>query len=238
MAYIVIAIVVFLMLRMAFGLIQTIWLGIRHFIRDHKFLIVSAVIFLACWCMDGLDLAVFAAILCLIVWFLIFVVFKAILAYSKSIHQTQLKRWLASHATQLGQVSTSDMMARGRSASIPDRFIQYSYPDGHSAYFTIDTFIAECQRKLEAKVRNTLYEAVREAGMIDEQSVRDVISRQYSTDTRQQSLSTIFDRTRDELEKEHKLERPTDDKKFLHCVGSTGGTFLEKPQEIDLDIDF
>lgn len=226
MQYIVIIMIILFLL----GLLKAALESVFDFIKQHKYPVGSAVAILLCWHNGGLPSAIWAAVLCLIIWIIIVRIHVTRIRLQKA-HLEQFNKWLERNATQLGQTSVQAMLQN----TVPERFIRCSYPEGNSKAIIVENFIKNCQISLNSHMKESLYEEVCRSGMIDEQEVQKVLSRQYEKATRYRSLMDAYAEAVAALEAEHKLDRPTDDKKILHCVGASSGSQFDS-EELNIEI--
>lgn len=227
---IIIALVLFIIKDLLSQIFQFLW--------EHIIPILAVVAFLAILAWGGWDVVITLLIFGLVIFGvskLISALYRTIQVRLQKSHRDQLKEWLAANATRLSQVSTDDMLTPGKQVSLPEHFIHYSYPPAEPCRLIVENFLWECDRKLQNKIPEALYQIVRNAGMIEEREVEGRLAWEYGAYTRCRSIQDMCTTATRSLESAHKLDRPTDDKKVLHCVGVSGGTNFDS-EELEIEI--
>lgn len=144
----------------------------------------------------------------------------------------KINTWLETDGSQLGIVTEKTMLEK-----VPLRFsVLCVLPEEVTLESLIGTFLLNCDDLVTRQIEEKAHEMAEEAGMVETNEVLKNVTDSFGTYTRTKEMPDLFEEAIKSLEANSIVDRPTTDKKWLHCVGSTGGTQFEAPQEIEIDI--
>lgn len=195
-----------------------------NFFRKHKTYGALCIIVIICIIYGWSDAACLIGIGAILGWI--------IKAWLEADHQKEFLAWLNENANKQGKTSAEILIEKG---FVPEDFLEYSYPSDSTALSIVKDFLYDSQSKLEGEFRDELYDEIQSAGMVEEKDVKDILFRRFEKRTRTESLTTIFNRSVEILERCKKIDRPVKnkDKAALHCIGAANGEWFES-DEIDL----
>ncbi|MEG1924661.1 MAG: hypothetical protein RR415_02830 [Ruthenibacterium sp.] len=215
---------------LAICIIGGIIISIKEFIEDHieGFLVVAffVVVFIVAFFANGYNFwsaALFTGGVLLVIWLC-----GSIAQWYKEYNKKKLKEHLDYCCTNLGCITIEKLNSKLR------WFQNKKYPDGSSYKDIVIDFLYECEGQMCEEIEKKLHPLLIEEGMLDQTLAMSLTTKSAEKITHVSTIAEVFQRAVRQMEQKKIIDRPTDDKQTLHCIGVQSAANFES---VELELD-